>query len=308
MPFMKWILLLMFSTGLYPAPALFGQGPEVYKWWDPAANAFPVIGGRLEAGERAAAFDRLPVRAERSVSPKVWELSHNSAGLYIGFRTNAANIAVRYAVKGNLSMYHMPSTGVSGIDLYCIDKNGKWLWAPGSRKNGDTIEYIFPHLRKTRESGPVEHRLYLPLYTSVIWMQVGVPGEATFDPLPLSTTEKPVVVYGTSITQGACASRPGMCWANLLQQRLDRPLINLGFSGNGHLEPAVIDLMSETDACLYILDCLPNMTPAVGYSATELGSRVTAAVGLLKAKRPGTPIILTEHSGGTDHGILDTAK
>jgi lysophospholipase L1-like esterase len=124
--------------------------------------------------------------------------------------------------------------------------------------------------------------------------------------MPLSP-EKPIVVYGTSITQGACASRPGMAWTAILQQQLDRPLINLGFSGSGRLETSVIDLMTEIDAKLYVLDCIPNLTARAGYTAQELEKRITTAVKGLKEKRPQVPVLLTAHSGDNNNGLIDTA-
>ena len=90
--------------------------------------------------------------------------------------------------------------------------------------------------------------------------------------MPLSM-EKPVVVYGTSIAQGACATRPGLAWTAILERKLDRPLINLGFSGSGQLEKSVIDLMAEIDAKLYILDCLPNLTSGAGFTDDEVEKR-----------------------------------
>ena len=62
-------------------------------------------------------------------------------------------------------------------------------------------------------------------------------------PLPVRR-DKPVLVYGTSIAQGGVASRPGLAWTALLERKLDRPVINLAFSGNGRLEPEVLDLIA----------------------------------------------------------------
>jgi hypothetical protein len=89
-------------------------------------------------------------------------------------------------------------------------------------------------------------------------MKIGVPEDKNFSPLPLNK-KKPIVVYGTSIAQGACASRPGMAWTAILGRRMNIPLINLGFSGNGKLEKEMLDLIAEIDAEVYILDCLQNM-------------------------------------------------
>jgi lysophospholipase L1-like esterase len=282
---------------------------NAYKWWDPATNSFPVIEGQAWPAEVAAPYDRFPARAQQILNPNVWNISHSSAGLYIKFKTGAANIVVRYVVKGELAMSHMPVTGVSGIDLYAIDPNGAVIWAPGDRSYGDTIEYRFQNLVVSSmfAGRDYEYRLYLPLYKAVEWLQIGVPEQASCIPMPLSP-EKPIVVYGTSIAQGACASRPGMAWTNILQQRLDRPVINLGFSGSGKLESSVIDLMTETDARLFVLDCIPNLTTSSGINASELEKRVLDAVIQLKIKRPSVPILLAEHCIDVNNNIMDTVK
>ena len=126
-----------------------------------------------------------------------------------------------------------------------------------------------------------------------------------FTPLP-ARTEKPIVVYGTSIAQGGCASRPGMAWTAILGRKAGRPLINLGFSGEGKLEKELIDLLAEIDAKIYVLDCLPNLTgPDSTYEETK--KRITGSVNELRQKRPGIPILLVEHGSYTD-GLINTKK
>ncbi len=287
----------------------FSQNRTAYKWWNPATNSFPVIEGQAWPNEVKDPYDRFPARAEKTLNPNVWNISQSSAGLYIKFKTNASDIVVRYVVKqkGSFAMNHMPATGVSGIDLYAVDHNGKWVWAPGRFSFGDTIEYRFSNLEADHvfTGRDCEYRLFLPLYNAVQWMQLGVPADKNFTALPLRP-EKPVVVYGTSIAQGACATRPGLSWTAILERKLDSPLINLGFSGSGQLEKSVIDLMNEIDAKLYILDCLPNLT--AGFSDDEVGKRIRVSVSLLQQKHPSIPILLVEHSSGNTPGIIDTAR
>jgi lysophospholipase L1-like esterase len=294
--------------GLLLSVASFAQEPQQFTWHNPAGNDFPVVEGQAWPAEVTAPYDRFPARGEKILNPNVWNISHSSAGLYIKFRTNATNIIVRYKVKGALEMTHMPATGVSGIDLYAIDPNGQWKWAPSTCSFGDTIEYRFSNLVVSSEfpGKDYEYRLYLPLYNTVTWLTIGTPGNSSFQFMRLSP-EKPIVVYGTSIAQGACASRPGMAWTALLQQQLDRPLINLGFSGSGKLEPSVIALMNEIDARLYVLDCIPNLTARADITSQELESRIMVAVKALKEKRPHVPVLLVDHSGGGDNHIMDTA-
>ena len=87
--------LLLVSIGLLINLLAYAQARVEYNWWDPAADSFPVIEGQAWTGEVQAPYDRLPGRAEKTVSPDVWNLSHNSAGLYIKFKTNAKELIIR---------------------------------------------------------------------------------------------------------------------------------------------------------------------------------------------------------------------
>jgi len=295
---MKTILAyLLFSFSLVS----YAQESEV-KWWNPVDHTFPVIEGQAWAGEVKGDYDRLPARAEGKVRDAVYNLGTQSAGLMIRFRTNATGISIKYKVKNrnNFALTHMPATGVSGLDLYVIDSDGQELWAAGKRSFGDTVTYHFEGLASDANYHNLgnEYRLYLPLYNSVEWLQIGVGREFNFEPLPIRK-EKPIVVYGTSIAQGACASRPGMAWTAILSRKIDRPLINLGFSGNGILEIPVIDLVAEIDAKLFVLDCLPNLI-GLDISDSKLKEIITKAVKRLRSMRIETPILLVDHAGYTE--------
>jgi lysophospholipase L1-like esterase len=300
----KWIAAALV---LLLAQRVLAQVPAEYKSWDPAGLTVPVLEGQAWPKEVKHPYDRLPARAEHQVRKEVWDLSENPAGLRLRFRTNSPEIRVAYQVAGALQFPHMPATGVSGMDLYARDASGKWLWCGGKFSFGDTITYRFADLSPGNDRDSTrEYTLYLPLYNTIKWMTVSVNRESLFEALP-ARNEKPIVVYGTSIAQGGCASRPGMAWTNILQRRLDLPLINLGFSGNGRLEKEVEDLLTEVDARLYVLDCLPNLL-APTFSANEVKKRLVVAIQLLQSKRPGVPILLTAHDGYTDDGTNDVRR
>lgn len=290
------VLMLLITRMTYAQPVL--------QWYNPAAAPFPVIEGRGWQTELANPYDRLPAKAEKTVRSAVWGLSQNSAGEYINFKTSATSIAVRYTVKGSHAMPHMPATGVSGVDLYARDVNGQWRWARGSWSFGDTIEFRFSNLSLSAKEE--EFRLYLPLYNTVSWMNIGVAPDATFIPLPVSN-EPPIVVYGTSIMQGGCATRPGLAWTNILGRKLDRTIINLGFSGNGQLEQPLIDLMNEQDAKLFVLDCMPNLHDRNKFSADEIRNRIISSVKKLQTRHPQAPVLLAEHCCGLPITNSDTA-
>lgn len=293
-PFFFLLVSIMLS------PQVKSQEEENYVWWNPVENNYPVVEGQAWPKEVKNYYDRLPGRAEKNVREEVWKLSHQTAGLMISFMASTSEVVVRYKVSYNKAFPHMSATGVSGVDLYAVNNDGKWLWCRGRYSFGDTITWRFNGIEPNdsyHKKGR-EYRLYLPLYNKVDWFEVGVPEGSLFTSLPVRK-DKPIVVYGTSIVQGACASRPGMAWTSLLGRKLDRPLINLGFSGNGLLEKELIDLLVEIDAKMYVLDCLPNLGER-GLSPEEIKNRILASVNKIRQLRKITPILFVEHSGYAD--------
>ena len=270
------------------------------KWYNPLQTDVPVIQNQGFSDEIGKSYVRLPDRAKDKIRPAVWNLSRNSAGLSIHFYSNAPQIEIRYGVTSRFAMDHMPATGVSGVDLYAINSDGDWLNLWGNYKFGDTITYKYSNIIKDAyHNAGYEYRLYLPLYNTVKWLEIGVPEEASFEFIP-KRKEAPVVVYGTSIAQGGCASRPAMGWTNVLERSLDRPVINLGFSGNGRLEKEVLDCICEIDAGVYILDCFPNLASVQKEEVVRL---TVEAVKQLRKSHPSVPILLCAHVGYTDAGI-----
>ena len=252
-------------------------------------------------------FHRLPIEMKDKVRKPVWDLSENTAGEFIHFKTSATTIKVQYVLSNkNFSMPHMPSTGMSGLDLFAIDVNGNWNWSPGNYHFGDTCSYTFKNLFLAKNSTSVsDFYLYLPLYNSVTWLSIGVDEKDSFA-FASKRNEEPIVAYGTSILQGGVASRAGLAWTNILQRNLDRTIINLGISGNGRFEAPVFDLMAKVNAKLYILDCMPNLTR--GISEEEIKNRVIYGVNKLREKNQEVPILFTEHAVGYAPFYMDTAR
>lgn len=238
--------------------------------------------------ELAHPYDRLPAKAEGVAPPAVWSLSRHSAGLAVRFVSDSPEISARWSVRSeNLAMPHMPATGVSGLDLYARDKDGAWRWLAQGRPSQQLDNVA--KLVGNAPAGLHEFMIYLPLYNGTEKLEIGVKPGTTLAKAPARPDARPVVFYGTSITHGGCASRPGMSYPAIAAQRLDRPHINLGFSGNGRMEPEMATLIAELDACVFVLDCLPNMTP------DQVTERVAPTVKTLRATHPDTPIILVEN-------------
>ncbi|KYP14351.1 SGNH/GDSL hydrolase family protein [Flavihumibacter sp. CACIAM 22H1] len=274
-------------------------------WHNPALAEKAVVEGRLWQTGLNQFYDRLPAKATGLVRTEVMNLAHNSAGTYIRFHTSAKKISIRYQVSGGLQFPHMPATGVSGVDLYAQEISGNWQWVRGRYQFGDTIRYDFPSIDSTVRVR--EYRLYLPLYNTVRWMEIGVPEN---QPLQWAAPETaaPIILYGTSILQGACASRAGLAWTNILGRNLSTPLVNLGFSGNGRMEKELIDLIAEHPAKLVVLDCMPNLSDLDLYPKEELLKRYRYAVETIRKTNPNLPLILTEHCCGLPGTNMDLGQ
>lgn len=257
-------------------------------WWNPIQEGYR-LEGQAWANGLEHPYDRFPASAKNDLREVVWFKSQQSTGLLIKFKSNAEQIQVRYKVKDIHAFEHMPATGVSGLDLYALDAGKQWQWTGADYLFGDTIQYFYNHL--TGDGDRLYH-LYLPLYNRLEWLEIGVPSYASFQPVA-GNQQGAVVVYGTSITQGGCASRPGTAWTAILGRRLGRPVYNFGFSSNGLLEKPVADLISQLDASVFILDCFPNMGHL---SEAEITSRLDQTVKTIRARHPHTPIVITEHA------------
>ncbi|MDZ4849526.1 MAG: SGNH/GDSL hydrolase family protein [Pirellulaceae bacterium] len=288
-----WICLLVVSSTVVAqeAPPVSKLDPAMgvnkaananLEWHD--ITSWGVEGRILSEQHRERWFDRFPSSAKETVTPNVWNLSRDSAGMMVRFKTDATAISVHYnLMKDKLALPHMPATGVSGVDLYARNDESKWKWVqvtkPATQEvKAEIINGLAPGFR--------EYAAYLPLYNGIESMSIGVKKGSKFE--GLKPREKPIVFYGTSITHGASASRPGMVHTAIIGRKLDLPVVNLGFSGNGKMDLAVADFLTQIDAAAYVIDCLPNMKPE------EVSEKCIPLVNRLLESKPKTPIILVE--------------
>ncbi|MDB5334462.1 MAG: hypothetical protein JWN70_81 [Planctomycetaceae bacterium] len=292
---LAWSLCLIVALSVLPsaASAIDKLAPEKgtadpaqpILWYDIRLLG---VEGQGWTADLKAPFDRLPAKAEGKAPAAVWGLSHHSAGLAVRFVTDARVIHARWTLtKSELAMPHMPATGVSGLDLYVKDSGTTWRWLSVGQPRAQTNSVA---LVSGLPVGEREYMLYLPLYNGVTSVELGI-DKTSFLAVAdqrLEKHRKPILFYGTSITQGGCASRPGMVHTAILGRRLNYPVINLGFSGNGKMEAEMADLLAELDPAVYVLDCLPNM------DAKMVAERVVPFVKKLRAAHPETPILLVE--------------
>ncbi len=228
-------------------------------------------------------YERLPLRAKGKIPEGLWNLGKNTAGIYFRFVTNSKKLGAIW--DGGEAMNHMAATGNCGLDLYAF-KDGKWVYTgTGRPKKTKTTATISSNL----SDKPTEYLLYLPLYANVTDFKIGIEKDSFIAKPKASIKTKPIVFYGTSITQGGCASRAGMAHPEILGRWLNMEVINLGFSGSGKMEPEMAEFISEIDAAVYVLECLPNMTNEM------VAERIEPFVKTLRKHHPDTPIILSEN-------------
>jgi len=244
-------------------------------------------------------YDRLPLRVRETVPEEVWSLSHSATGMAALFESDAPEIRGRWRMESAaFNEPNFPAAGFSGLDLYTWTKKG-WLWVgAGHEVQGASHEQA---LADRMEPKKRKFLLYLPLRNPVESVEIGVPDGATFTPIG-PRTRKPVVFYGTSIVHGAYASRPGTIHPAILGRRLNRPTINLGFSGNARMESVMADLLAELTAKVYVLDCVPNM------NADQVRERVVPFVLTLHKARPETPIVLVGERPYTNSWIRPSIR
>ncbi len=235
-------------------------------------------------------YTRLPDKYNNIVTSNVWRLSRHSSGIAVRFIVKGTNsISANWMLRGNGYMAHMTPQAINGLDLY-IKQDGKWVFAGVGKPTKDGLEQETSIKGGFSPAKTYECMVYLPLYSGISSLKIGVTPGATVTAAP-PNPKKPFVIYGTSMTQGCSASRTGMPYMSMLGRKFDTPVINLGFSGNGLTEEYFGTIMGEIDASIYFIDCLGNMLP---FSPQEITDRTLALVRKLRSIRPNTPIVLIE--------------
>lgn len=290
---MKYLHISIFIVAILLLNSLFLHSQTVY--YD--ASEFPLIG--KISPDTETRYERLPAYLKDKVTRRsVWDLGKNTSGLAIRFNSNSTSISATWESLGDLSMNHMTDTGVKGLDLYAWENN-KWQYVRSGRPDGKKTEQEIISSMTPKDR---EFMLFLPLYDGLVSLSIGVDSLSRISPprMNIPVRENPIVVYGTSITQGGCANRPGMSYTNILTRYLNREFINLGFSGNGQLDYEIAEVMAKRDDVgLFILDFVPNVTDVM------IKEKTKHFVDILRKEHPHTPILLVE-SITFSHSLFST--
>jgi hypothetical protein len=229
--------------------------------------------------EKGAALRRLPERLKESLRPPVWSLAQDPSGGRIRFATDSKTIGIAAENPGFSNMHHMASVGENGCDLYV---DGRYVGSAWPDAKGKIVkEWTVAPDRKMRDV-----TLYLPLYKPIAIQEVQLEPEAEIRPARPYAVSKPVVYYGSSITQGGCASNAGGSCQAILERRLDADFVNLGFSGNGMGEPVLAKAIGELEPSVIVLDFWGNP------SAEQYAAALPPFVDILREKFAKIPILV----------------
>jgi lysophospholipase L1-like esterase len=227
---------------------------------------------------------RLPAKLKDSYREPVWDLAQSPSGGRIRFRTNSTAIAIRLEYPKPPGMTNMHAFGQTGVDLYIDGVYRGTAIAVRDAAAGKTQEHTY---FENKPRGEREVTLYLPLYMPVKVLAIGLDPEAGIQPPGRFRIPKPMVFYGTSITQGGCASRSGMSYQAILGRMLDADFVNLGFSGNGLGEPELARAVAGIDASCFVLDFAQN-NPTV----ESLAENYAPFIETIRGSHPDTPLLV----------------
>lgn len=255
---------------------------QTLRWHKLPARSF-VVSGLPWLRENKGKFLRLPLRAKDKVREPVWLLSQCPSGGSVRWRTNSRRVAVRARIADTDWLSHMPASGVAGLELF----GGEPFRLRPIRPAIPSLDRCEFTAKLVERSAPAwfEYQLQLPLYKGLDHLEIGLDSDAEAETPSPFAFPKPVVFYGTSITQGGCANTAGGDFVSTIGRMLHVETVNLGFSGNGKGEPEVAELIAEIDAGLFVIDYC-------NVSGAELAATLPPFLDILRARHPKTPILL----------------
>lgn len=236
------------------------------KFYDVRLDPFKVYG--LYNYRNETVFKRLPDNVAAAVNEGVRELALNTAGGRVRFSTDSKYIAIKTIMPSVTVFPHMTLAGTSGFDLYIDEGTGSTYYQtfmpPVGMKDGYESIIYFPNIKERNIT------INFPLYNSVDSLYIGLQNSASVGSGAEYNYKKPVLYYGSSITQGGCASRPGNSYQAIISRHLNCDYINLGFSGSARGEEAIAEYMSGMDISVFVCDYDHNAPDAEHLSATHV--------------------------------------
>lgn len=252
------------------------QSEDNLKFYDACSDCFYISGLIYDT-----AFRRMPEDAAKAVSEGVYALHTNTAGGSVHFNTNSRKVAIRCILDNSTIFPHMPLTGKMGFDMYANNEYYGTFIPPIDKPNG------YESVLEFSNSEDKEITINFPLYNNVSRLYIGLDSDAYCHSFNPYKSEKPIVYYGSSITQGGCASRPGMCYENIIARNLGYESLNLGFSGSALGEDEMARYIASLNMSVFVFDYDHNAPNAEHLKNTHEKFYLT-----IRDKKPDLPIIM----------------
>ena len=211
-------------------------------------NPFQIYGIFYENGK----FRRMPESVARSVSEGVYSLHSNTTGGRVKFKTDSNYVAISAFVEPIGHLTNMPLAGSTGFDLY-VKEDGCDIYR-GTFIPPCNVEDHFESVIDFDSTKTREITINFPVYTDVINLYIGISDASIIEKADSYKNEKPIVFYGSSITQGGCASRPGNIYPSIISRELGVDFINLGFSGNAKVEKEISEYIKNLNMSVFVYD------------------------------------------------------
>jgi len=230
-------------------------------------------------------FRRLPETVAKQINDAAYCRRADTAGGRVRFKTNSAYVAIHAKMSSIVKMSHFALTGSAGFDLYC-KKDGEQRYV-GTFVPPYDIQDGFESILHFPTAEMREITINMPLYSEVCQLYIGLQEDSSVCPPEAYTYPTPIVYYGSSITQGGCASRPGMAYQNIITRRLDTDYVNLGFSGGARGEEEIAAYISKLDMSVFVYDYDYNAPTAEHLQQTHERMYLT-----IRQAHPHIPIIM----------------
>jgi len=278
----------LISSLLIAAVALGASAADI-RWH--STDNLPLLGKAVDDASTSGRYQRIPDSLLNTVrGGALAGLGRNSAGMALRFASNSSRIDVKWHSPFKTLMNHQTPTGSRGLDLYTLQPDGSWTFVNSARPNvnsHDTEACVISNMDPAMR----EYLLYLPLYDGVDSLFIGTTPDAvvTQPHEKLPAKGRQIIMYGTSILQGGCANRAGMAHTNILARRLNREVVNLGFSGNGQLDLEIAHLIAAVpDPGLIVLDFVPNV------NEEQIDTLMIPFFEIIRSAHPDVPFLFIE--------------
>ena len=256
--------------------------PEIE--WHSARESCFSLHGLYNPREGEGPFTRMPVPVAEAVSEGVAFLNYHTAGGRVRFVTDSPWVAIHAELSKLGPMDHMAMCGIFGFDLY-VREEGREVYR-GTFRPGCRPEGGYESRLNLPGEGEREVTINFPLYNGVDRLFVGVKKGSLLRLPGAYAHPVPVVYYGSSITQGGCASRPGNSYQAMISRMLDCDYVNLGFSGSARGEQPMAEYIAGLPMSVFVCDYDHN-APSPEHLAATHGPLYRA----VRARHPETPIL-----------------